>query len=45
LGPLNTFGGGSVIPSAFVDFHPAQYLRPFDGEAEECESGSRCGDR
>ena len=45
LGPLNTFGGGSVIPSAFVDFHPAQYLRPFDGEAEECESGSPCGDR
>jgi len=45
LGPLNTFGGGSVIPSAFVDFHPAQYLRPFDGETEECESGSPCGDR
>ena len=42
LGPLNTFGGGSVVPSAFVDFHPAQYLRPFDGEAEECEFESPC---
>ena len=42
LGPLNTFGGGSVIPSAFVDFHPAQYLRPFDGDAEECEFESPC---
>lgn len=42
LGPLNTFGGGSVIPSAFVDFHPAQYLRPFDGEADECEFESPC---
>jgi pimeloyl-ACP methyl ester carboxylesterase len=45
LGPLNTFGGGSVIPSAFVDFHPAQYLRPFDGEAEECEFESPCRER
>ncbi len=42
LGPLNTFGGGSVIPSAFVEFKPAQYLRPFDGEAEECEFESPC---
>jgi pimeloyl-ACP methyl ester carboxylesterase len=45
LGPLNTFGGGSVIPSAFVDFHPAQYLRPFDGEVEECEFESPCRER
>ncbi|HEY6944754.1 MAG TPA: prolyl oligopeptidase family serine peptidase [Candidatus Acidoferrum sp.] len=44
LGPLNTLGGGSVVPPAYVDFHPAQYLRPFAGEAEECETGSRCGD-
>jgi pimeloyl-ACP methyl ester carboxylesterase len=44
LGLLNTLGGGSVIPSAFVDFHPAQYLRPFDGEAEECEPGHSCRD-
>lgn len=45
LGPLNTLGGGSVIPSAFVDFHPAQYLRPFDGEVEECEFESPCRER
>jgi hypothetical protein len=30
------------FPSAFVDFKPAQYLRPFDGEAEECELGRSC---
>ena len=45
LGPLNTLGGGTVIPSAYVDFHPAQYLRPFDGEAEECEFESPCHER
>jgi pimeloyl-ACP methyl ester carboxylesterase len=45
LGPLNTLGGGSVIPSAFVDFKPTRYLRPFNEEAEECESGDRCRDR
>lgn len=45
LGPLNTLGGGSVIPSAYVDFHPAQYLRPFDGEADECEFESPCHER
>lgn len=44
LGPLNTLGGGSVTPS-YVDFHPAQYLRPFDGEAEECEFESPCHER
>jgi pimeloyl-ACP methyl ester carboxylesterase len=44
LGPLNTLGGGSVIPSAFVNFKPSRYLRPFNGEAEECESGDRCRD-
>jgi pimeloyl-ACP methyl ester carboxylesterase len=30
------------FPSAFVDFKPAPYLRPFDGEAEECEFGHSC---
>ena len=30
------------FPSAFVDFKPAQYLRPFDGEAEECEFSHSC---
>ena len=45
LGPLNTLGGGTVIPSAFVDFHPAPYLRPFDGEVEECEFESPCHER
>ena len=44
LGLLNTLGGGSVVPAAFVDFHPAHYLRPFDGEAEECETGRSCRD-
>jgi pimeloyl-ACP methyl ester carboxylesterase len=27
---------------AFVDFKPKPYLRPFDGEAEECESRRSC---
>ena len=45
LGPLNTLGGNSFITSAFVDFHPVQYLRPFDGEAEECEFESPCHER
>jgi pimeloyl-ACP methyl ester carboxylesterase len=30
---------------AFVDFKPGPYLRPFDGEAEECEFDSPCHDR
>jgi pimeloyl-ACP methyl ester carboxylesterase len=38
LGP----GFNIPFPSAFVDFKPAQYLRPFDGEAEECEFGHSC---
>jgi pimeloyl-ACP methyl ester carboxylesterase len=29
-------------PPAFVDFKPRPYLRPFDGEAKECEFGSPC---
>jgi hypothetical protein len=33
------------VPPAFVDFKPSRYLRPFDAETEECESGIRCGDR
>jgi pimeloyl-ACP methyl ester carboxylesterase len=33
------------VPPAFVDFNPSRYLRPFDAETEECESGIRCGDR
>jgi pimeloyl-ACP methyl ester carboxylesterase len=32
------------VASAFVDFQPAPYLRPFDGEAEECETGRSCRD-
>jgi pimeloyl-ACP methyl ester carboxylesterase len=50
LGPLlnmfvnPTTGTFVSTPAAFVDFHPAQYLRPFDGEAEECETGHFCRD-
>jgi pimeloyl-ACP methyl ester carboxylesterase len=33
------------VPPAFVDFKPSRYLRPFDAETEECESGIRCGHR
>lgn len=40
LGPLNL-----PFAPAFVDFKPGQYLRPFDGEAEECEFDSPCHDR
>jgi len=32
-------------PSAFVDFMPGLYLRPFDGEAKECEFESPCRDQ
>ncbi|HET8923055.1 MAG TPA: prolyl oligopeptidase family serine peptidase [Candidatus Acidoferrum sp.] len=50
LGPnFNGFliGPGMIlpVPPAFVDFRPSRYLRPFDAETEECESGIRCGDR
>jgi pimeloyl-ACP methyl ester carboxylesterase len=50
LGPLfNIFsnGMGGIVPAApaFVDFRPSRYLRPFDGESEECEFAFRCGDR
>jgi hypothetical protein len=34
--------GVPLPPPAFVDFKPRQYLRPFDGEAEECEFESPC---
>jgi pimeloyl-ACP methyl ester carboxylesterase len=50
LGPLlnmfvnPTTGRLVSTPAALVDFHPAQYLRPFDGEAEECETGHFCRD-
>jgi pimeloyl-ACP methyl ester carboxylesterase len=35
---------GAIVPTlpAFVDFRPSAYLRPFDGEAQECEFGSSC---
>jgi pimeloyl-ACP methyl ester carboxylesterase len=46
LGPnFNIFNAQGMIvpvPPAFVHFKPAPYLRPFDGEAEECESGRSC---
>ena len=47
LGPnFNVFPNaqGMIVPvsPAFVDFKPKPYLRPFDGEAEECESGRSC---
>jgi pimeloyl-ACP methyl ester carboxylesterase len=37
LGPLN------VAPPAFVDFHPALYLRPFDA-LDECHQDSQDGE-
>jgi pimeloyl-ACP methyl ester carboxylesterase len=34
---------GAIVPTpAFVDFKPSAYLRPFDGETEQCEFGPRC---
>jgi pimeloyl-ACP methyl ester carboxylesterase len=35
---------GAIVPTlpAFVDFRPSAYLRPFGGEAEECEFGRSC---
>lgn len=40
-----TTGKLVFTPSAFVDFTPGPYLRPFDGEAEECEFDSPCHER
>lgn len=50
LGPnFNVFANpqGMIVPvpPAFVDSKPGPYLRPFDGEAEECEFESPCHDR
>jgi pimeloyl-ACP methyl ester carboxylesterase len=46
LGPnFNVFANAQgIVPvsPAFVDFKPKPYLRPFDGEAEECESRRSC---
>jgi pimeloyl-ACP methyl ester carboxylesterase len=47
LGPnFNVFANAQnmIVPvsPAFVDFKPKPYLRPFDGEAEECETGHSC---
>jgi pimeloyl-ACP methyl ester carboxylesterase len=47
LGPgFNVFPNaqGTLVPvePAFVDFHPGPYLRPFDGEEQECESSRSC---
>jgi pimeloyl-ACP methyl ester carboxylesterase len=47
LGPaFNIFSNpqGMIVPvsPAFVDFKPGSYLRPFDGEAAECEFESPC---
>jgi len=46
LGPnFNVFANAQGIvrvSPAFVDFKPKPYLRPFDGEAEECESRRSC---
>jgi hypothetical protein len=38
---------GAIAPTlpAFVDFRPSAYLRPYDGEAEECEFGRSCDKR
>jgi pimeloyl-ACP methyl ester carboxylesterase len=50
LGPgFNIFANpqGMIVPvpPAFVDFKPGPYLRPFGGEAEECEFESSCHER
>ena len=46
LGPnFNVFPSHGTlvpVPPAFVDFKPRPYLRPFDGEADECEFGHPC---
>jgi pimeloyl-ACP methyl ester carboxylesterase len=38
---------GAIVPTlpAFMDFRPSAYLRPFGGEAEECEFGRSCDKR
>ncbi|HKW61645.1 MAG TPA: prolyl oligopeptidase family serine peptidase [Candidatus Acidoferrum sp.] len=38
--PVLSVPGVTLPPPAFVDFKPHRYLRPFDGEAEECEPGT-----
>jgi len=50
LGPFfnifpNAQGVPVPVPPAFVTFTPTPYLRPFDNEAGECESGSTCSDQ
>jgi hypothetical protein len=50
LGPnFNIFATsqGAIVPvvPAFVDFKPSAYLRPFDTETEECDSGRLCSER
>jgi pimeloyl-ACP methyl ester carboxylesterase len=50
LGPnFNIFATsqGAIVPvaPAFVDFEPSVYLRPFDAEVEECDSGRSCSER
>jgi pimeloyl-ACP methyl ester carboxylesterase len=48
LGPhFNIFpdpvtGNIDLVPPGFVNFKPTRYLRPFNGDAEECEFGDRC---
>ena len=47
LGPnfnvfTNAQGAIVPVPPAFVDFNPSRYLRPFDGEAQECEWEGSC---
>jgi pimeloyl-ACP methyl ester carboxylesterase len=47
LGPnfnvfTNAQGSLVPVPPAFVDFNPSPYLRPFDGEAQECEWERSC---
>jgi len=32
------------VPSAFIEFHPSRYLRPFDAPAEDCNRGFPCRD-
>jgi len=49
LGPnfnifANAQGAVVPVPPAFVEFHPAPYLRPFDQEDEDCRFGLFCGD-
>ena len=50
LGPFfnifpNAQGVPVPVPPAFVNFTPTPYLRPFDGEADECEFQSPCHER